>query len=990
MDHQRERILDDLRGLIDGLVRCDDLFLQLYASDASIYQVRPMAVVCPSHSDDVVACTQYAAENGLPIHARGAGTGLAGESLGGGLVLDFSRSMQRILRVDDRRVRLQPGVVHARLNRTLAERSMIFGPDPAMSAVTTMGGVIGVDSAGSHWLQYGSARRHVESLQVVLADGTRLELGNEPLERADDPFPQRRRLVREVASLIRRSGDLLAEHSPRSPVNRCGYQLNDVLTDTHLDLAKLLTGSAGTLALTTEATVGIEPDVRYRAVALLLFGSMENAARAVTEVVAFSPAACDLMDRRHVSLAREHDVRFDLLIPAETEAVLLVEFAGDDMDEVRDSLRRMIDRLWRRKKLAFGARHTIDPTEVELYWGLARHVVPTLYRLKGSSRPLPFVEDLAVPPAALPGFLTSMQNVFKKHQATFSLFGHAGHGQLHVRPFLDLASSADVRRMEQIAAELYEQVWLAGGTISGEHGDGFSRTQFIRRQYGPLYDSFRDLKQIFDPNNLLNPGKVIGGETDALTKHLRPVTFVGEKESAPDSGGAPAGRELLGTVELQLNWNLDQVSSAARNCNGCGACRSQLPDVRMCPIFRASPREEASPRAKANLMRGVLSGELPPEAVASEEFKALADLCVNCHQCRSECPANVDIPSLMTEAKGAYVAVNGLRPRDSLLIRLGGVGKWGSAVSPLSNWALGNRTARWLLERFLGIAQGRKLPRFAPRPFARQAARRRLNRLSRGSEAKVVYFTDTYANYFDPQLAEAFVAIMEHHGVSVYVPPGLGESGMALITEGAIDRAKRLAVHNVEILAEAVRLGYHVVATEPSAALALTHEYLALLDDDEARLVAENTSEACNYLWRMHQQGKLQLDFKPVNANLLYHLPCHQKALGFGAPGEHLLRLIPGMKVTRAECGCSGMAGLYGVRKQNYRSSLRAGFDLIGAVRDPRYQAGTTECTACKMQMEQGTTKPTFHPLKVLALAYGLLPEGAALLTRRGQELVTT
>ncbi|MEX1223028.1 MAG: FAD-linked oxidase C-terminal domain-containing protein, partial [Pirellulales bacterium] len=356
--------------------------------------------------------------------------------------------------------------------------------------------------------------------------GTRLELGNEPLERADDPFPQRRRLVREVASLIRRSGDLLAEHSPRSPVNRCGYQLNDVLTDTHLDLAKLLTGSAGTLALTTEATVGIEPDVRYRAVALLLFGSMENAARAVTEVVAFSPTACDLMDRRHVSLAREHDVRFDLLIPAETEAVLLVEFAGDDMDEVRDSLRRMIDRLWRRKKLAFGARHTIDPTEVELYWGLARHVVPTLYRLKGSSRPLPFVEDLAVPPAALPGFLTSMQNVFKKHQATFSLFGHAGHGQLHVRPFLDLASSADLRRMEQIAAELYEQVWLAGGTISGEHGDGFSRTQFIRRQYGPLYDSFRDLKQIFDPNNLLNPGKVIGGETDALTKHLRPVTFV--------------------------------------------------------------------------------------------------------------------------------------------------------------------------------------------------------------------------------------------------------------------------------------------------------------------------------------------------------------------------------------------------------------------------------------------------------------------------------
>jgi len=989
MDLQRERILDDLRGVIDGLVRCDDLFLQIYASDASIYQIRPQAVVCPRHAEDVVACVKYAAENGMPIHARGAGTGLAGESLGGGIVLDFSRFMQRIMRIEESIARLQPGVVHARLNSSLAERGKRFGPDPAMSAVTTMGGVVGVDSSGSHWLEHGSARRHVESLQVVLADGTRLELGNEPLERDDDPLPHRRRLVREVASLLRRSSDLIEQHSPESPVNRCGYQLDDVLTDTHLNLAKLLTGSAGTLALTTEMTVAIATQVQHRAVALLLFTSMESAATAVTEVTAFSPTACDLMDRRHVSLARENDVRFDLLIPAETEAVLLVEFASDEMDQLRDNLRRCIDRVWRRKKLAFGARHTVDPQEVDLYWGLARHVVPTLYRLKGSSRPLPFVEDLAVPPASLPSFLTAMQNVFKKHQVTFSLFGHAGHGQLHVRPFLDLTSTADVQRMPDIAKELYEQVWAVGGTISGEHGDGLSRTQFIRQQYGPLVEVFRDLKHIFDPHQLLNPGKVVEGDPQGLTRNLRPVTSAALNQAADLTGATPP-RDVLGSVELQLKWDADQIAHAARNCNGCGACRSQLPDVRMCPIFRAQPSEEASPRAKANLMRGVLSGELAADSVSTEEFKQVADLCVNCHQCRSECPAEVDIPRLMTEAKAAYVAINGVRPRDSFLIQLDRVGKLGSSVRPLANWALKSRTARWLLERTLGIAQGRKLPQFAPRPFAKQVARRRLNRFSKGSEAKVLYFTDTYANYFDPQLAEVFVAILEHHGVSVYVPPGLGASGMALITAGAVDRAKRLAARNVDILAEAVRSGYQIVTTEPSAALAITHEYLALLDDDEARLVADNTSEACHYLWKMHQQGKLLLDFKPVNVNLLYHLPCHQKALGYGAPGEHLMRLIPGVKVSRATGGCSGMAGLYGVRKQNYRNSLRAGFDLISAARDPRFQAGTTECAACRMQMEQGTTKPTFHPLKVLALAYGLLPEGSALLTRRGEERVTT
>ena len=295
---------------------------------------------------------------------------------------------------------------------------------------------------------------------------------------------------------------------------------------------------------------------------------------------------------------------------------------------------------------------------------------------------------------------------------------------------------------------------------------------------------------------------------------------------------------------------------------------------------------------------------------------------------------------------------------------------------------------RWLIEKTLGIAQGRKLPHVAARPFFRRAARRRLTRQNRRNEHRVLYFVDTFANYHDPQLAEALVSVLKHNGIGVYVPSDQWSCGMASIACGALDHARRIASHNVAVLADAVRQGYHVVATEPAAALCLTHEYLHLIDDDDARLVAANSSEACSYLWKLHLTGKLQLDFKPVHASLGYHTPCHLRALNVGTPGENLLGLIPGLRVNHIEQGCSGMAGTFGLMHRNYRSSLRAGWGLISKLRNPAIQAGTTECSSCRIQMEQGTTKRTIHPIKLLALAYGLMPEVAALLTTPGEELI--
>ncbi len=538
--------------------------------------------------------------------------------------------------------------------------------------------------------------------------------------------------------------------------------------------------------------------------------------------------------------------------------------------------------------------------------------------------------------------------------------------------------------MRLAAEELYAEVVDAGGAVSGGYAYGLSRTPFLARQVGPLYEVLREVKRIFDPENILNPGKIVGDDPELHMRNLRaPLLPPAESPPPPPEPDQPKLRDL---IELQLNWDPLRVLEATAACNRCGECRSQAPQVRMCPIFRFAPAEEASPRAKANIIRGILTRRIDLGLLASDEFKTAADLCVHCHACRLECPAGVDIPRLMRESKGAYVSSAGLPLSEWLMTRLDTLASAASKIGPLANWALGNRQMRWLLEKTLGIAQGRKLPRVASRSFLRRAARRRLHRINRRSPQKVLYFVNTYANWHDPQLGEALVAVMKHNGVAVYVPSEQRPAGMASIACGALDHARALARRNVGILADAVRQGYHVVATEPAAALCLAHEYPQMLDDDDARLLAAHSSDACAFLWKMHLSGALQLDFKPINAVLGYHAPCHLKALGVGFPGENLLGLIPGLRVHHLERGCSGMAGTFGLLHANYRNSLRAGWGLIARLRDPAIQAGATECSACKIQMEQGTAKPTLHPIKLLALAYGLMPEVERQLTSPGEE----
>lgn len=967
MDEQRRRIIEDLRGVLDGEIRCDPLTATLYASDAGLYQVTPVGVAFPRHREDVAAVARYAAETGLPLIPRGAGTGLAGGALGSGLIVDFSRHMSRIEAIDEQTVRVQPGVVHERLNRVLREYGRYFPPDPSNSNVTTVGGMVGVDAAGSHSVRVGSTRDHVHSLELILAGGNRLEFGREPLNdlqarSADSDADESRAkaaILRRLADVLRINESLIRERQPSLVRNCCGYFLRGVLTDAHLDMPRLLTGSEGTLGLVSGATLHTAPLPAHRGVALILFGQLQSAVGTVPAIAAQQPSACDLLDRRLLSLAREEDGRFAEMIPPAAEAALLVEQTGYSEREVRERIRAVVQAVRGVNLRAVVAREGYSFAEVEFLWSLPRKVVPLLSRLKGATRPWPFVEDVAVPPESLHEFLVRAQRVFQRHRLTTSLYAHAASGQVHLRPFLPTPTPRDGRRIEAVARDLYQAVFAVGGTISGEHGDGLSRTAFLRSQYGPLYRVFRQVKEIFDPAHLMNPGKIVSDDPHVTQRNIR-----------------PAGRPDPELVELQLRWNPQELTQAALRCNGCGSCKTQETGARMCPFFHIDSSEEASPRAKANAVRNLMNGVLESREFSSRRMKKLADLCFNCKQCQLECPANVNIPQMMIEAKAAYVAAHGLHRADWILSRAHSFGALGSTLPLMANWLIGTPAARWGLEKLFGIARQRKLPRFARRSFLRSAGREVLRPPRRnGERPTAVYFVSEYANYYDPELARAFVAVLQHNGISVHAPWGQTTSGMAMVSAGDLDAAREVAEKNVRALADFAREGYPIVCTEPAAALCLKQEYPRLLDHPDVDVVASQVIEAGAYLEQLHKAGEFNARFDPLDLEAGYHTPCHLKALHDGSPLQRLLSLIPGLRVHTIEAGCSGMAGAFGLTKQNFRTSIRMGWGLISRMRTGDLDIGLSECSSCKMQMEQGTTIPTVHPVKLLALSYGLMPE---------------
>jgi FAD/FMN-containing dehydrogenase/Fe-S oxidoreductase len=980
---QRQRIEDDLKGLVKGELLFDDLSRALYSTDASIFQVRPLGIAVPRDEEDVQTLVRYAQEKHLPLVPRGAGSGVAGEALGAGLIVDLSRHCRSILEIGAETVRVQPGVVHRQLNAELAKVGRRFAPDPASTAQCTIGGMLATNASGSRVLKHGYTRDYVQALRVVFDTGDAAVVGQEP--RFPDPNAPRRLqdITRAVTGLLQQSADLIASCQPRTPYNRCGYRLGGILSETHVDLARLLVGSEGTLALFTEATLRTVPLPAGRALLLLGFPSLEAALRAAQRTLPSAPAACDLLDRRVLSLTRSSDADLAALIPAAVEAVLLVEYesatpggAARVAAETQDHLQ--LDRL---ASLAVIGQ---EAEEIERLWRLREAALPSLYGLRGGAQPLPFVEDVGVPAEETAEYLMRVQEVLQKHETTASFLIHAGTGQIHTRPFLDLHKRADVDKLWALAEEIHALALKLGGTISTQHGTGLARTPWVERQYGKLYPVFRELKAIFDPHRIFNPGKIIGPDPGLPAWPLRvarPTQNGAETPLRPDSEaageGAANGVSATRPAVLHLRWQPGEVLAQCQNCNGCGQCRTEAPHQRMCPIFRVAHTEAATPRAKANLLRFLLEEATDPQLWTSDAVREVADLCVNCKMCARECPAHVNVPKLMLEAKAANAAEHGLRRADWVMARTEAFARLGTAFATPINVALGGRVARWLLEKLFGVSRRRRLPTFARYSFVSQAARRGWTRKPRAGRPRVVYFVDLFANYNDPQIAEATVAVLHHNGVEVYVPPGQRGCGMAPLASGDVETARETAAHNLRLLADLAREGFQIVCSEPTAALMLKNDYPDLVDDPDVNLVAEQTVELTSYLGDLHGQGRLRTEFQPLPISLGHHVPCHVKALGRPPCGPDLLALIPGLRVHTIDVSCSGMAGTFGLKAENYDVSLAAGRPMLEELCRPRVLFGSTECSTCRMQMEEGSGKVTLHPVQYLALAYGLLPDMA-------------
>jgi FAD/FMN-containing dehydrogenase/Fe-S oxidoreductase len=1001
VDPEQARIEEDLRGVVSGDVLCADVERSLYATDASLFEEWPLAVVRPRSTDDVAATVRWAAERGVSVHPRGGGTSPCGGPLGRGIVIDCSRFMRRILESREDFVRVQPGVVGQQLHGFLGRRRRAFGPDPANGAVSTLGGMIGRDASGSRFLRHGSMRQWVESLEVVLADGTVVEVAAIPAAGSAQPVvhaggitamnPDRAgALAAGLAGILETHRECIARWQPRTRATHGGYRMGDLERDGLIDLPRLFCGAEGTLGIVTAATLRTSLPDPATAVGLLLFDSLEAAAEAAIRLLPLLPSACDLFDRRHLALARGARPSFDLLIPPVAEAGLLVEFTAAEPADCNARLEQALASMKRGRRGCIDIRRAEDAHDSTFFWELSRNVVSTLHGVRAEMRPVPFLEDIVVPPAMLPDFIRRLQEVLQRQHGTAMIFSHAGHGQLHVRPHANPRDPAERARLESLAAAVYAEVLAVGGSIGGELGLGMSRTDFFATMFPELVSVFTEVKELFDPAGILCPGRIVpdGSAPAGFRRPLEPAAPEPEvgSEISPD---APLRLVPLGS------WDNERLAVEVDACNGCGACRSVSPTTRMCPRYRENPAEEASPRAKADLMAALLSGRLDPKSLTEDGVRAVADTCFNCHRCRSDCAAGVDIPAIVMELKAAHYAANAIRLAPWLRSRIDTVLAIAGTVRPVANWAIENPQARWLIEKTIGIARGRKLPSVSGTQFMRWAARRGLTRPSRRSGPRVLYFLDIYARRHDPLLAQSFVSVLERNGIGVFIDPRQVAAGMPQVSEGDLDGARKLARANLRVLAEAVRLGYRIVCTEPSAVTCITRHYPQLLDDEELERVAAATCDAATYLWELHREGRLRLDFHPVPARILYHAGCHEQIDATIPPAEHLLRLVPGLVVESADRGCSGMAGTFGLARENYRASLRMGLGLVTAMRAAGIEAGATGCSACRLQMEQGTTKPTVHPVKILAKAYGLLdgpaPHGLeGLLTAASGRLTTT
>ena len=956
-----------LRRETEGEVLFDRFTCGRYATDASFYQIMPRGVVVPRTMDDALRALAIARDAGCIVTPRGGGTSQCGQTVNSGIVIDVSRHLNAILALDvgKRTCVVEPGIVLDDLNRQLKKHGLWFPVDVSTASRATIGGMAGNNSCGGRSLRYGTMRDNTRAIRAALADGTVMDFG--PVDDAsiasNDPAAT---LTRDMLALGARDASEINARFPKVQRRVGGYNL-DALTPANRpnNLAHLLVGSEGTLAFMTQIELQLWPLIRNRAVGVCHFGSFYEAMNAAQHLVTLKPIAVELVDRTMIALGRDIAMFgpvIDAAVRGDPEALLVVEFAEDDQAENMRRLRQLHAMMgdlgfgWDRPPRRWGG--VIDVIEPALQGAIADFRAAGLnvmMSMKEAGKPVSFVEDCAVPLPHLADYTERLNRIFEKHGTRGTMYAHASEGCLHVRPVLNLKLDKDVKAMRAIAEETFAMVREYKGSHSGEHGDGIVRSEFHEHMFGArITAAFAEVKARFDPDNILNPGKIV----DPPRMDDRTLFRYGPHYAASD-------------LKTALDWSAwpGAFQGAVEMCNNNGACRKLEGGV-MCPSYRATRSEIDVTRGRANTLRLAISGQLGLDALVSDAMAETMKLCVSCKACRRECPTGVDMAKMKIEVLAARAAKHGLSRRDRLIGYLPRYAEWAARLAPLANLRNRSPWLRGMLETFADIDLRRDLPRWRRDRFAPKAGT-----LGPDEGPDVVLFADTFNRAFERENLDAALGVLTAAGYRVHLPKAQDRKplccGRTFFSVGLVDEARAELNRLVETFAPFAVRGMPIVGLEPSCLLTLRDELLSLRRDDDTKAVSAHAMLFEEFLAREAAQGRLALPLKPVADKALVHGHCHQKAFDAFTPTLQVLRLIPNLSVTPIESSCCGMAGAFGYGAETYETSMAmAEAALLPAVRQA--DAATlliADGTSCRHQISDGSGRSALHTARVLAMS---------------------